>query len=161
MPLLYVDTEGFAIDVNAPGIIEHQLKLMSRKLTSKLFIEHHNPIEHHDETECAAGASHRKPNAIRRRASTFSIIRGVRSPSRPTRRPRRTLETRPAKVRIVLWDKQICRLKRGPPERGYERDENVIPGAILRGDDKGRAPLLTTQVRKGKDGQDDRPPLHR
>ena len=46
VPLLYVDTEGFAIDVNAPGFIEPQLKLVGRKLTSEFIIQHHDSVEH-------------------------------------------------------------------------------------------------------------------
>lgn len=57
VPLLDVDAQRFTVDINAPAFVEAQLKLMSRKLASKLLVERHDPVEHLNEIKQILGQS--------------------------------------------------------------------------------------------------------
>jgi hypothetical protein len=85
----------------------------------------------------------------------------LKSKEFPESHHRRTFEAGPYEVRIVRRDEQIGPLEWVSFKRHHERDKNIVAGAVLRRDDKGRTLFPTGEVRKGKDGQDNRPTLHR
>ncbi len=45
VPLLYVNAEGFAVDVDSPYLIEAQLELVGRELTSKFLVKRYNLVK--------------------------------------------------------------------------------------------------------------------